>query len=131
MCRASAAEQGELICRIKAEAKLWASQLRISGRAEVKILLAEVESIKRDLKQMEAANFYLQKQVNGLQESRRETLAQLHNTLQRLDTQAETAILLGTIESLHRDAEFARQENAALVSTMQVLLIQIFFDISH
>ncbi len=117
--------QGELVCRVKAEAKLWASQLRISGRADVRILLAEVDSIKRDLTQTEAAYIDLQKQVNGLQDSRRETLAQMQNIMQRPDAQAEAAILLGTIKGLQGDVETARKEKAELVLTIQVLLIQM------
>jgi hypothetical protein len=126
--RMSAVEQSELVCRLKAEVKLWASQLKISGNAEVKILLAEVDSIKRDLTNIDAACFDLQKQVKGLQDSRREMLAQVHNMVPRLElenAQAEVAMLLGTVKGMQRDAEAALQEKIKLVSSLQVLLTQI------
>ena len=130
MGRTSAVERGELICRVKSEAKLWASQLKISGKAEVRILLAEVDSIKRDLTHMGASCFDLQRQVKGLQESRRDMLAQMHSMvpLSELENaKAEAAMLLDIVEGLKRDAETARQEKANLASTMQVLQMQMCF----
>jgi hypothetical protein len=132
MSRTSAAAQGELIYRVKAEVKLWASQLRISGKAEVRILLAEVDSIKRDLTHVEAACFDLQKQVKGLQDSRRDMLAQIDDMVPRLElenSQAKTVMLLDAVERLQSDAETFQQEKTNLVSTMQVLLTMVFFDI--
>ncbi len=94
-------------------------------------MLAEVDSIKRDLTHMDAVCLDLQKQVRGLQDSRRDMLAQMHSMVPRSDlqsAQAEAAMLLGTVEGLQRAAEDALQEKAELVSTMQVLLMQMFID---
>lgn len=116
-------ELGDLLYRVKTEARLWGTQLKISGKGEIQILLAEVDSIKRDLTHMEAACFDLQKQVKGLQESRRELLAQMHQMVPQsdlLNAQAEVATLRTTVDKLQREAAAAQQDKERLVTIMQV-----------
>jgi hypothetical protein len=108
---------------MKADAKLWGSHLKIAQRGDIQILLAEADSIKRDLTHMEAACFDLQKQVKGLQESRRELLAQMHQMVPRsdlLNAQAEVATLRASIVGLQREAAAAQQDKERLVTIMQV-----------
>jgi hypothetical protein len=121
--RKSTSELRELLCRVKAEAKLWSSHLKIAQRGDVAILLAEADSIKRDLAHMDAACAGLQRQVRGLQDSRREMLAQMQGMVPRSELegcQAEAAMLRGSVAGLQREAAAAQQERERLVSAMQV-----------
>ena len=129
LSRKQCAGQGELLCRIKTDAKLWAAQLRISSRAEVQILLAEVESVRRDAAHLEGACFSLQKQIRGLLDSRREMNAQMHNMVPRSELEgvkAEAVMLLGMVESLQREVAIGQQERERLVTTMQVTVARLF-----
>jgi hypothetical protein len=126
--------QGELLCRIKTDAKLWASQLRISGRAEVHILLAEVDTVRRDVAHLDGACLSMQKQIRGLLDSRRELVLQMHQMVPRSEldiVKAETVVLRGTVEGLRREIAIGQQERERVVSTMQVMfmLTQISFSI--
>jgi hypothetical protein len=77
---------------------------------------------------MNGVCFSLQKQVRGLLDSRREMNVHMHNMVPRSELEsvkAETAILLGTVEGLHREVAIGQQERERLVSTMQVTMTRL------
>jgi hypothetical protein len=108
---------------MRAEAKLWGSHLKIAQRGDIQILLAEADAIKRDLSHMEAVCLGLQRQVKGLQDSRRDALAQMQSMVPRAElqnAQADAGALRDSVAGLQREAAAAQQEKERLVATMQV-----------
>ena len=116
-------EANDALFRVKSEARLQAARLRLSSKGDIQILLAEADSIKRDLAHMGAACLDLQRQVQGLQESRRDMLAQMRGMVPRSDlqaAQAEAAALRGSVDGLQREAAAGLQEREQLMLKYQV-----------
>ena len=122
MSRKTCAELIELLFNVKAEARLWASQLRINARGEVQILLAAVDALKRDIALAENTSRDLRLQVRGLQDSRRETLARMLQMAPRAEVElakAESASLRAVIERMQQEAAALEQERDRLQSSLQ------------
>ena len=77
---------------------------------------------------MEATCLDLQKQVKGLQDSRRELLAQMHNMVPRSDLQnalVEAEMLRASVAGLQKEAAAAQHEKERLLSSMQVRIVSM------
>ncbi len=130
--RTNCASLGELLYRVKTDSKLLAAQLRIECKGEVQALLAEIDSIKREVEQREGTCWDLQQQVKALQDGRREMLAEMARMVPRselgvareedgaADLCRDVEGLRGELVGLRSEAAAAQEERERLVSAMQV-----------
>lgn len=124
--RTNCAYLGELVCRVKTEAKLFAAQLRIECRGEVQALLAAVDSIGREAAQREGACRDLQQRIEGLQDDRIEMLAQMAAMAPRSEldnAKEEVSWLRGELAGLRGEAAAAQEERERLISMLQVIAL--------
>jgi hypothetical protein len=63
---------------LKSQAKLWATQTKLSGQAEIKILLSKVDSYLKHTGLAEAAISEQQNQIKSLQLEKEKMIAQLN-----------------------------------------------------
>ena len=125
LARTNCTRLGELLFSVKTSTKLLASQLRIEGKGEVQTLLAEVDSIKREVAQWEGTCWDLQQQVKLLQGCRSEMLAEMGRMVPQseLDSAREEAVRLRKeLVGLQNEAASAQHERECLVSMMQVIV---------
>ena len=125
--RTNCASLGEPLYRVKTDSKLLAAQLRIECKGEVQALLAEIDSIKREVEQREGTCWDLQLRVKALQDCRREMLAEMARMVARseLDTAREEAALFRSeLVLLRSEAAAAQEERERLVSLVQVDSLQ-------
>ena len=131
--RTNCAYLGELLYRVKTASKLLAAQLRIECKGEVQALLAEIDSIKREVEQREGTCLDLQQRVKALQDGRREMLAEMARMVARSELGAareedagaaglcrDVEGLRSELVGLRSEAAAAQEERGRLVSAMQV-----------
>lgn len=108
---------------LRAKAKQWATQTRISAQGEAKILLTKVDAVANQINQIEKSHHDARRQIVGLQDSRRDLQAQLAAMVPVSELQAaraEAGKLREAMDGLNQLLHARQEETERLKSAIQV-----------